>query len=93
MCIYENKLLQCAIEFIKSQGLATRFLTFDGIIIDSNYYCHDNFKELLQFIAAEINRNFEDSNIEFDYKNKTKKSNSLITLMKEMRKKSLKRIN
>jgi hypothetical protein len=63
MCIYENKLLQCAIELIKSRGHAIRYLTFDG----NNYY-HDNFKELLQFIAAKISRNFEDLNIELDYK-------------------------
>jgi hypothetical protein len=82
MCIYENELLQCAIEFIKSRGHAIRCLTFDG----NNYY-HDNFKELLQFIASEISRNFEDSNIEFDYINTMTQSNSLMILMKEIQEK------
>jgi hypothetical protein len=40
--IYENKLLQCAVEFIESLRLVIRCLTFDGIIIDGNYYHDDN---------------------------------------------------
>jgi hypothetical protein len=67
LCIWENKILQKAIESIKSyhSEIEVAVLAFDGCMIYGNYYDDEN---LLNHITTEVNREFEGLNMNWSYK-------------------------
>lgn len=65
LCIYENKILLTAKEYLMSQDHTIRCLAFDGLMIEGNHYNND---QLLLDVEQFVNSRFENLDIKFAYK-------------------------
>lgn len=65
MCVYENKILQSLISFLRNDNINIRALCFDGLLMEGDYY--DN-RNLLDGITNHINNEFEGLNMKWSYK-------------------------
>ena len=65
ICVIENNILMKMKEKLIEKGYIIRCLAFDGIMVDGNHYEDTN---LLKLLESHINNEFEDLNMELDYK-------------------------
>ena len=65
LCSYENHVLQSCISALNKKNIEICALMFDGVMPYGNYY--DN-SELLEYITAEVEKDFEGLNMKWDYK-------------------------
>ena len=65
LCYYEKKILQTAIETIKSLNIEIAALMFDGLMIYGNYYEDNN---LLKKIEKTVEQKFKGLNMKWEYK-------------------------
>ena len=65
LCMFENRILQVAIDSLNHRGIEICCPMFDGIMPYGDYY---NDEELLAYITAEVASKFEDLNMGWAYK-------------------------
>lgn len=65
LCMYENLILQSCISALNKRSIEIQALMFDGLMVTGNYY---NDPDLLDYIANEVENNFNGLNMVWDYK-------------------------